>query len=315
MAYIIKSDVAVEDPNGKYPYFTRFGITHPDIKVYMDNLELEGYSMTKQEFDALERFIKTLEERSLWNGILEVYPFIGDSISAATVKLKSLNSSKLLIKNTTTSASLSLDDNWDITADGKIIGIKNARTYQSALASCFDTNITVGELSQEWGFSAYILDTEIVNVEDKSHALFGASLDEFANSQVLVEYRNWNDAGLDGCIVCGSNRTGRGLGSLPLAYVPGGRILQYTCDRSDMMALSGGTKVLETKAPNYTFPKSEDRPVYLLAKSPFTGDVMQGFNGGMRFAMIEKVYGTVEDKSVIKGAIDTLMTDLEKKWS
>ncbi|OSI94370.1 hypothetical protein, partial [Bradyrhizobium canariense] len=71
MAYIIKSDVAVEDPNGKYPYFTRFGITHPDIKVYMDNLELEGYSMTKQEFDALDRFIKTLDERSLWNNILE----------------------------------------------------------------------------------------------------------------------------------------------------------------------------------------------------------------------------------------------------
>lgn len=314
MAYIIKSDVAVEDPEGKYPYFTRFGITHPDIKVYMDNLELSGYSLNKQEFDALDRFIKTLEERSLWANILEVYPFIGNSVSAATVKLKPFKSSKLSIKNTSTSASLSLDSNWDITADGKVIGIKNQRTYQSDNASCFDTDLIVSDLTQDWGFSAYVLDTEIVNVPDRSHALFGASLDEFANSQVLVEYRNWNDVGIDGCLVCGSNRSGRGYGTVPLAYTSSGRVLQYTCDRSDMLALSGGTTVLNAKAPNYTYPKSEERPVYLLAKSPFTGSVMQGFNGGMRFAMVERKFGTLDDKTVIKNAISTLMTDLGKNW-
>lgn len=72
--------------------------------------------------------------------------------------------------------------------------------------------------------------------------------------------------------------------------------------------------VLNAKAPNYTYPKSEERPVYLLAKSAFTGSVMQGFNGGMRFAMVERKFGTLEDKAVIKNAISTLMTDLGKNW-
>ncbi|OCH31883.1 hypothetical protein A6E13_16195 [Aliivibrio fischeri] len=314
MAYIIKSDVAVEDPNGRFPYFTRFGITHPDIKNYMDNLESVGYLMNKKEFDGLNRFIRTLESRSLWINVLEVYPFIGNSIASATIKLKPFKLTQLSVKNTSTSASLSLKDNWDITPDGNVIGIKNNREYQETYTSCFDTGLVVDDLNQDWGFSAYVLDTEIVNTPDRSHSLFGASLDEFAQHQVLVEYRNWNDVGIGGCLVSASNRSGRGYGNIPLDYVPGGRVLQFTCDRSELMALSGDTTVLDVTAPSYTYPKSEERPIYLLSKSPFSGGIMQGFNGGMRFAMVENKSSRLEDKKIINQAIVDLMTDLGKNW-
>ena len=87
MAIEIKSNIAVIDTEGKFPYVTALGNTyHQELYNYVNN---ENVVIATTEFSALDSLITSLKSLNVWNGITEFFPLMGNTINSQMVKLKS----------------------------------------------------------------------------------------------------------------------------------------------------------------------------------------------------------------------------------
>lgn len=87
MAIEIKSNIAVIDTEGKFPFVTALGNTyHQELYNYVNNIDVV---ITTTEFNALNSLITGLKSLNVWNGITEFLPLMGNTINSQMVKLKS----------------------------------------------------------------------------------------------------------------------------------------------------------------------------------------------------------------------------------
>jgi hypothetical protein len=138
MAFILKSNITVNDTEGRFKHTTPLGVTTVDIKNYYNKMVDLGYHLTKSEFDALNDYQNGLVELGQWDNLLEFAPLIGNTIEQVAVKLKYKNDQVCGIMPNTTNSHV----------DGKGLNIETRRTYAPA---ALDLKITSQDLYNSGG--------------------------------------------------------------------------------------------------------------------------------------------------------------------
>lgn len=303
MAYVLKSDVVVNDPTEKYKYLTPFGFSGRDVSIYLRNLESYGYNLTQTEFSILNDFINDLKSSGFWSNLTEIYPFIGNSPQSAMVKLKFKTHKSLKAVNTDTVDSLLDSSAWKFEGSG-VVGVKPNRPYHERNSPCFDTGLLASDIGKDWSFATAIQDRSVLQSEVGARVIFGASLDEQAAKQVLVELTN--NTSTTTKVLSAANRSGRVYGDVTLTNTgtDNSRILVVSSKGSSVLGISGGSKILEGVAPTYEEGIEDKKPLYLLAKSPYSlGGVTQGYNEGMSFAMVLNTKLNIQEAIELKNII------------
>ena len=145
MTYILKSNKIVEDNNGRFPYLTPYGETNKYVSNYYENMLLVGYEITKAEFDILNEYTSGLISSGAINAIVELYPFMGNSVDAMLTKLVFVDNPRLGKIASFGAANI----------DSK--GIK-FDTYKTSRADALKTNILLSSIfgGNGFGVSAYV---------------------------------------------------------------------------------------------------------------------------------------------------------------
>lgn len=138
MAYLLKSNITVNDTEGRFKHNTPLGVTTVDIKNYYNKMVDLGYHLTQSEFDALNDYQNGLVELGQWNNMLEFAPLIGDTIDQVAVKLKYKNDQVCGVMPNTTNAHV----------DGKGLNIE---TRRNTAPSALDLKITSQDLYNSGG--------------------------------------------------------------------------------------------------------------------------------------------------------------------
>lgn len=302
MAYVLKSDVVVADPTGRFPYLTRYGIAHGDLAKYMTALEARGFAMPQADFTAFKTFIDTLEAAGLWGKLLEVYPFYGSDFSHMTVKLKSkLAAAELAALNGMSASRFE-------GANGMLLGTNNA-TYANNDSPAFDTGFTAATLGRRWGATFYVDASSGLGYTSGTaeRVLFGAVYDAGGLRQTQVGLR-FEDGGVRRLSL--ANSAGKSMITLPA--VPTG-VVRAQADQTAFSALVDSTSYSVSGAQDLA--ADLNRKVWLLAKNPAPGGtITTGFNGKVRFAAFDD--GTIPANSVAtyRDAVVALMTALGKSF-
>lgn len=95
MTYILKSNKIVEDNDGRFPYVTPYGETNKYVSNYYTNMLLAGYEISQAEFDILNEYTNGLISSGAINAIVELYPFMGNSVDAMLTKLVFVDNPRL----------------------------------------------------------------------------------------------------------------------------------------------------------------------------------------------------------------------------
>lgn len=232
MAFVLRSNITVSDPNGKYPYYTRFGPSPGDVSRFMIALEAAGYDLTESEFFALKAFVEGLEDDGIYSRIHEIYPLMGNSIETAAIKLRGMISPGPMIPINGLS-----DDHLEI-VDGRVVG-KAASAPSLNGTRRFGTGVTVGSLMPACGF--HILagggsgggrQPMLGTLVRADSLAFGAGVDVVDGTRLDGYYRSETKIGLAGgwtgamalySVVCEPNVT-PGLSTRPTYYRDGVRI-------------------------------------------------------------------------------------------
>jgi hypothetical protein len=91
MALYLKSNVVVNDPDGRFEYNTPLGATTRELFIYYYALRDKGYSLTQAEFNALDSYQRGLTAIGKWNDIKEFAPLIGNTVEQVAIKMKYKN--------------------------------------------------------------------------------------------------------------------------------------------------------------------------------------------------------------------------------
>lgn len=145
MAYILKSNVIVEDNDGKFPYLTPFGETNKYASSYFNEMAEKGYNLTLSDFNAIHDFTQGLIDNGVMDSIIELYPFMGSTINQSLVKLKHKSVKSAFIRNNT----------GNVLFDGKGLSFPN---YLTSGVMGIGTGLKISEVYEGSGFgiSAYI---------------------------------------------------------------------------------------------------------------------------------------------------------------
>lgn len=149
MSYVLKSDVAANDPNNELPFYTKYGVAPYELKNFVDDLLLEGYALEQSDFDAFKSFIENLKSGKLWGKVREVYPLVGDSVDSAAVKLKSLTVGRKMAKLG------GINNNYFEFSGNKILGKKEIPTVTTD-APRFNTGVKISDLNYNYCITALV---------------------------------------------------------------------------------------------------------------------------------------------------------------
>lgn len=134
MAYILKSDLVVNDPNGEFNYLTPLGLATKELAEYYNSMELAGYDLSQSEFNALKSYQENLMTIGQWDNIMEFAPLIGNTIDQVSIKLKAKN-------NIVCSKNEDITDDW---VDGKGLFFETRpASYPKALNMLYTTQDTI----------------------------------------------------------------------------------------------------------------------------------------------------------------------------
>lgn len=149
MAYILRSNATVSDPDDKFPYYSRYGVTHKELATFMLDMESQGYVVTEGEFSALDDFITTLKSNLLWGKVHEVYPIIGNGLASSLVKLKTLEGGTIM------SSLDGFNESHLEIVGGKVLGKKQTAATAAGSQPRVETGVTVASLLPGAGFHFY----------------------------------------------------------------------------------------------------------------------------------------------------------------
>lgn len=92
MAYILKSNIVVNNPEHNFEYVTPLGLAGEELSAYYNKILSLGYSLSQSEFDSLKTFQQGMESIGQWENIEEYAPLIGNTVAQVAVKYKYKNS-------------------------------------------------------------------------------------------------------------------------------------------------------------------------------------------------------------------------------
>lgn len=149
MAYILKSNVVVNDPEGRFEFYSKYGKAPKDVAKYVKDLEQSGYSVSVTEFNALRDFVNNLEQGMVWDKVREAYPIMGGNLEGASIKLKSLNSVFSM------SPLNGFDKSRLEMVNGKVLGKKATPATSTGNQPMLNTHVKVSDLGEDVGFHFY----------------------------------------------------------------------------------------------------------------------------------------------------------------
>ena len=162
MAIEIRSNYAVIDETGKFPYVTILGDTyHQELYNYLNN---ENVVISVEEFSALNTMISDLKSLNVWNGITEFFPLMGNTINSQLVKLKSSS-------NTLAEKFNAIDNSF---TDGKGLNFTTQLFSGAKAINTGITNLDVFASNTGFGFITYFQNNPTLVVNDR-RTLFGQS--------------------------------------------------------------------------------------------------------------------------------------------
>lgn len=162
MAIEIKSNISVIDTEGKFPFVTVLGNTyHQELYNYVKN---SNVVVSQTEFNALDNLITSLKSLSVWNGITEFFPLMGNTINSQMVKLKS-------VSNTVAEKFNSISDSF---TDGKGLYYATQNTTNAKALKLGVTNQNLYASNTGFGVITYFKNNTDSTV-NKLRALFGQS--------------------------------------------------------------------------------------------------------------------------------------------
>ena len=88
MATVIKSNKAVTDIDGIFPYVSDFGTTTQSLGRYSYERELAGSPISQTEHNALKALEDTLTTLGVFDKIIEFIPLMGQNLNAMLLKYK-----------------------------------------------------------------------------------------------------------------------------------------------------------------------------------------------------------------------------------
>lgn len=162
MAIEIRSNYAVIDVTGKFPYVTILGDTyHQELYNYLNN---ENVVISVEEFSALDTMITDLKSLNVWNGITEFFPLMGNTINSQLVKLKSSS-------NTLAEKFNAIDNSF---TDGKGLNFTTQLVSGAKAINTGISNLDVLESNTGFGFITYFQNNPTLVAHDR-RTLFGQS--------------------------------------------------------------------------------------------------------------------------------------------
>lgn len=149
MAYILKSNIAVNDPNNRFEYYSYYGKTSKEVSRFLSNMDATGYMVTKPEFDALNAFVNNLKSADIWDKVYEVYPIMGKNTAGALVKLKAYEGGEIM------TAMNGFNDSMLEIVNGKVLGKKVTAATLAGNQPMVDTGLSIGKIFPNAGFHFY----------------------------------------------------------------------------------------------------------------------------------------------------------------
>lgn len=149
MAYILKSNTAVNDPDNRFEYYSDYGKTSKEVSRFLSNMSATGYVVTKPEFNALNAFVNNLKTADIWDKVFEVYPIMGKDTAGTLVKLKAYEGGEIMtVMN-------GFDDSMLEIVNGKVIGKKVTAATVAGNKPMVDTGLSIGKIFPNAGFHGY----------------------------------------------------------------------------------------------------------------------------------------------------------------
>lgn len=149
MAYILKSNIAVNDPDNRFEYYSDYGKTSKEISRFLSNMSATGYVVAKPEFNALNAFVNNLKASDIWDKVYEVYPIMGKDTAGTLVKLKAYEGGEVMtVMN-------GFDDSMLEIVNGKVIGKKATTPSNAGNAPMVNTGLSIGKIFPNAGFHFY----------------------------------------------------------------------------------------------------------------------------------------------------------------
>lgn len=149
MAYILKSNTAVNDPDNRFEYYSDYGKTSKEVSRFLSNMSATGYEVTEPEFNALDAFVDNLKTADIWDKVYEVYPIMGKDTAGALVKLKAYEGGEIMtVMN-------GFDNSMLEIVNGKVIGKKATTPTNAGNAPMVNTGLSIGKIFPNAGFHGY----------------------------------------------------------------------------------------------------------------------------------------------------------------
>lgn len=304
MAYILKSNVSINDPNDLINYYTKYGVTTPSTKIYLDDLESDGFVLDDNEGSAIVSFVRNLDNAGVWPKVRECYPFIGDSLSAVSLKLKSVTANRRMAAL----GGLSFSD-FEL-VNGKSVG-KNITTWASVDSKRFNTGLKISDLDDSWAIHAY-LGSIPIEASTNNLPLWGASQNEFATRSTVANFLN---DGANAQEMRLSNQSDRIEHTTPSSMGP--FVYQAVADKDDASIYLNGaldfSSVFPSRQPG-ALPTNRD--LHLFGQNGFgTNENVTGhFPGKVRFFMLTDGNLTISEQDFIRNQTELLMSALGRAF-
>ena len=149
MAHILKSNIAVNDPDNRFEYYSDYGKTSKEVSRFLSNMSATGYGVTKPEFDALNAFVNNLKTADIWDKVYEVYPIMGKNTAGTLVKLKAYEGGEIMtVMN-------GFDDSMLEIVNGKVLGKKVTAATTAGNKPMVNTGLSIGKIFPNAGFHGY----------------------------------------------------------------------------------------------------------------------------------------------------------------
>lgn len=306
MAYILKSNVTVNDPDNRFEYYSDYGKTSKEISRFLSNMSATGYVVTKPEFTALNNFVENLKEASIWDKVYEVYPLMGKDTAGTLVKLKAYEGGEVMtVMN-------GFDDSMLEIVNGKVLGKKVTAASSAGNAPMVNTGLSIGKIFPNAGF----------------HFYFGEALPLSASywQPVVGALLTSNAGGIAAQIAVNMsiNEGDRALGSTKIVApidnsmaLRGFNAIERVAGVSNQVKrYDGTTKTDFSQGSNASVGASGDTKLAIFGRNaPYTTNgagTSTAYSGKVRFGCITSGYLSDSQMTTLYAEITTLLSSLGK---
>lgn len=306
MAHILKSNVAVNDADNRYAYYTPYGVATQELSDYVSTLDETGYTMSQAEFNGFKTFIENLKDNLIWDKVYEVYPLFGKNLDGALTKLKSKNGISKLV------AVDGFDNTMLEIVDGKVKGKAVTTISSSGNAPRLDTGLALSEVLPSVGMHAYF-----GNAQDTGGSLWQpvmgvAAAQDGSNSASLTQLAVNTGLSQIGAAVSHANRASAETFTNTPSIIGYQGVPNQLNVSSKGVFYKNGIKTYAVGAVNTDISDTTATLALFGRNAPHASITGAGYSGIVRFACITSGYLDDSQVSILHNEISKLLVALNK---